>query len=124
MVKPLSCMVSCFVPISSITFTPPIVMSPDTWTLPVIEPPVSSNLLSKAFCNPDVFAMVESPSLIVPNLPFISVKRLVVPTKKELAWILTPEISPVVEKSPCCVISPKKIVPTNVVLPWATGNDN
>jgi len=29
--------------------------------------------------------MVESPSLIVPNLPFISVKRLVVPTKKELA---------------------------------------
>jgi len=44
----------------------------------------------------------------------ISVKRLVVPTKKEVPLILTPVISPVVVEPPCCVTSPKIFVPTRV----------
>ena len=62
-----------------------------------------------ASSNLSVFAMVKSPSFISSCLSFISVKRLVVPTKKELALILSPVISPVVVKSPCCVISPKHL---------------
>ena len=70
-----------------------------------------------AVSNPLVFAMVKSPSAMVGCFVPISVKRLVVLTKKELALILTPVISHVMEKSPCCEISPKTLVPTRVLLP-------
>ena len=75
---------SCFVPISVMTFTPSTTKSPVICTFPVIEPPVSSNLLSNAVCNPDVFAMVKSLYCISSCFVPISDKRLVVPTKNEV----------------------------------------
>ena len=68
-VKSPSSMVSYFVPISVNSFTPSTKRKPNTSTLPVIAPPVSSYLLSNTVCNPDVFAMVKSPSCIVSCFP-------------------------------------------------------
>ena len=56
--------VSCFVPISVITFTSFTNRLPVISTSPVIAPPVSSYLLSKAVCNPLVLALVKFPSFI------------------------------------------------------------
>ena len=56
---------SCFVPISVMILVAPTTKSPVMDTLPDIVPPVSSDLLSNADCNPFVFAMVKSPSSMV-----------------------------------------------------------
>jgi len=99
MVKSPSSMVSCFVPISVIIFTSFTNKSPVISTFPVIEPPVSSNLLSNAVCNPDVFAMVKSPSLIVGCLFPNSVMMLVVPTTKTPVISTFPLIEPPVSSN-------------------------
>jgi len=116
-------MVGCLFPNSVMILVFPTNKSPVISTLPVIVPPVSSYLLSNAVCNPSVFAMVQSPSSMVGCLVPISVKRLVVPTKKEVPLIVSPVISPVVVKSPCCVISPTILVPTRVKFPCTIGNE-
>jgi len=63
-------------------------------TLPVIEPPVSSYLLSNAVSNPLVFAMVKSPSCISSCLFPSSMIILVVPTTKSSVIVTLPVIEP------------------------------
>jgi len=71
MVKSPSCIVGCFVSNSSIISVVPTSKIPEISTFPLIAPPVSSNLLSNAACNPSVFAMFKSPSCIVSCFPCI-----------------------------------------------------
>ena len=61
----------CFVPISVMIYVVPTNKPPVIDTIPFIEPPVSSILLSKASCNPAVFAMVEPLSCMVSCFPCI-----------------------------------------------------
>ena len=64
MVKSPSLIVGCLFPNSVMMLVVPTTKTPVISTFPLIEPPVSSNLLSNAVCNPDVFAMVKSLSCI------------------------------------------------------------
>ena len=94
MVKSPSSMVSCLLFSSVIIFVVPTDKPPVIDTLPFIEPPVSPYLLSKASCNPFVFAMVKSLSSMVSCLASIFVMAFTSFTYKSPVISTLPFIEP------------------------------